>query len=292
MPQPQHTTAQFPCGLVQPVGSFRFSQDALLLAAFAGQFWQEGVKPTQQKVTVGEAMEQAAHASLLLDIGTGCGVVALRHLLCFPAAHAMGFEYQPELLAAAVENAHALGVGGRFVPLLGNVQDFCSFPQGQPPPVFASRCSMVVANPPYRLYGHGRIPPSPLREKALFGTEHTVPAFCQVAALALQEHGIFCVVFPASGFSRLKAALHGAGLAITHFMFVHSRAEEPAQLVLVAAGKQAVEKFTQLPALVVHQGRGKESQLTKAVLAFCPELRGNRQRFAAPGAGGNENDQS
>lgn len=279
MPHSKCTTTQFPCGLVQPRGSFRFSQDALLLAAFASLFWQEG----PAHAAVGREEPQPP---LLLDIGTGCGVVALRHLLHFPAAHAMGFELQPELLEAAVANAHALGVGSRFVPLLGNVHDFYTQAQGQPQPMFAQSCALVVANPPYRLYGHGRIPASPLREKALFGSESTLPAFCQVAALALNETSVFCVVFPAAGFARLQGALHGAGLGITHTLQVHSRAREPAQLVLVAATRAAAgsaalafaggKEPTRLPDLVVHEGTGKESRLTEAVLAFCPELARNR----------------
>ncbi len=280
MPHNQYATAQFPCGLVQPQGSFRFSQDALLLAAFASLFWQEGPEPTQPKEGEGGPVP-LPHSPLLLDIGTGCGVVALRHLLHFPAAHAMGLECQPELMEAAMENARNLGVGGRFVPVLGNVQDFCCQPQGQPMPVFAQRCALVVANPPYRLYGHGRIPASPLREKALFGAAGTVPAFCQVAALALQEEGVFCVVFPAAGFARLQGALHGAGLGVTHTLHVYSRAGEPAQLVLVAATKGVSEIVTRLPDLVVHHGTGKESRLTEAVLAFCPELNRNRANGTA-----------
>ena len=279
MPHNQYTTTQFPCGLVQPPGSFRFSQDALLLAAFASLFWQEGQAPVKAREH-GQGPEPPPHPLMLLDIGTGCGVVALRHLLHFPAAHAMGLDCQPELLEAARENACALGLEGRFTPFLGNVHDFFPLPQGQAAPVFAQRCALVVANPPYRLYGHGRTPAFPLREKALFGTEGTVPAFCQVAALALQEKGVFCAVFPAVGFARLQGALHGAGLGITHTLQVHSRAGEPAQLVLVAAEKLSQGTITRLPHLVVHQGTGKESQLTEAVLAFCQELNRNRANGA------------
>ena len=279
MPHNQNTTAQFPCGLVQPHGSFRFSQDALLLAAFASLFWQEKAKPARAPKNQQEPAPAQPPSPLLLDIGTGCGVVALRHLLHFPAARAMGLECQPELLQAATENAHTLGVGERFVPLLANAHDFLPLPQGQPLPPIAHCCALVVANPPYRLHGHGRIPPSPLREKALFGTQGTVPAFCHVAALALQEQGVFCVVFPAAGFARLQGALHGAGLHVSHTLQVHSRAGEPAKLVLVAAGKEHAETVTRLPDLVVHQGAGKESCLTPAVLAFCPELGGKETRL-------------
>ena len=285
MPHNQYTTSQFPCGLVQPPGSFRFSQDALLLAAFASLFWQETPKPAQPS---GGKGGPTPPPSMLLDIGTGCGVVALRHLLHFPAAHAMGLEYQPELLEAARGNACALGLGERFTPVLGNVHDFCPLPQGQAAPAFAQRCALVVANPPYRLYGHGRIPASPLREKALFGTEYTLPAFCQVAALALQDKGVFCVVFPAAGLARLQGALHGAGLGITHTMQVHSRAGEPAQLVLVAAEICSQGTITRLPHLAVHQGTGAESCLTEAVLAFCPELAGKRDHRAALQGKGSE----
>ena len=52
----------FPAGLEQPEGSFRFSVDALLLAAFA-------------------ASRTADVTIRFIDLGTGCGVVGLAYLL-------------------------------------------------------------------------------------------------------------------------------------------------------------------------------------------------------------------
>ena len=82
----------FPRGLTQPQESFRFSMDALLLSSF--------VKTKKN--------------SHLLDIGTGCGVIALGLLLSNPEITALGLDIDEDLIASAVKNAAMLGFENNF----------------------------------------------------------------------------------------------------------------------------------------------------------------------------------
>ena len=77
----------FPRGLLQPPGSYRFAADSLPLAAFPG---------------LGENGK-------LLDIGTGCGVVALAALRQGLCAEAWGVEREPAPVTAAREKARSRG---------------------------------------------------------------------------------------------------------------------------------------------------------------------------------------
>ena len=85
----------FPAGLEQPEGSFRFSVDALLLAAFAASRTTD--------VTI-----------RFIDLGTGCGVVGLAYLLLKRnICQSFGMDCNPELIAAAQNNTAKLGFSDR-----------------------------------------------------------------------------------------------------------------------------------------------------------------------------------
>ena len=95
----------FPAGLEQPEGSFRFSVDALLLAAFAASRTTD--------VTI-----------RFIDLGTGCGVVGLAYLLLKRnICQGFGMDCNPELIAAAQNNTAKLGFSDRFALHTGELAD-------------------------------------------------------------------------------------------------------------------------------------------------------------------------
>ncbi len=137
--------AQFPRGLVQPVDGFRFSVDALLLAAFAGEALTAGAGTMRygRRTAVGASpasgrdasrdtsggmfggtfggtfgttsREASGKASLTVaDLGTGCGVVGLALLLAHPGLTCIGIDIDGELAEAARQNAARLGLADRF----------------------------------------------------------------------------------------------------------------------------------------------------------------------------------
>lgn len=50
----------------------------------------------------------------ILDIGCGCGVLAIAALLLWPQAHALGVDIDPEAIEVTTENAERNGVGDRL----------------------------------------------------------------------------------------------------------------------------------------------------------------------------------
>ena len=83
----------FPRGLKQPEGSFRFGQDALLLAALTARFCTRKDK--------------------VVELGCGCGAALSGLLLLWPCAYGLGLDIGEELLKAARENALSLNLAGR-----------------------------------------------------------------------------------------------------------------------------------------------------------------------------------
>lgn len=105
----------FPRGLLQPPGSFRFSSDALLLAAFAQTCCTERVQAGHA-----ERVQAPLH---VLDIGTGCGVVGLAILCQSPQHRVWGIDILPELIDAARHNAEHLGLADAFTAICANCGD-------------------------------------------------------------------------------------------------------------------------------------------------------------------------
>lgn len=287
---------RFPKGLAQPAGSFRFSADALLLASFAEPVCEQGgAAPLSGRLS--EPLTAPPSGPLfasnapdaILDLGTGCGVVALGLLLRFPHMRALGVDLHREPLEAACRNASALGLGGRFTPLCADVREGIPWKAA---PLRAGSFTLATMNPPYRLLGAGRLPASPLRRDALFGCENTVPAFFVAAREALRPGGSVCAVFPLEREEALLAAARDAGLRPARMRRVYFREDAAPEktpggqgrgLVLMEAlragndGEPANGK--ELPAgqrledpLILHKGKGKDSRLTDEALAFCPWL--------------------
>ena len=146
----------FPAGLEQPEGSFRFSVDALLLAAFAASRTTD--------VTI-----------RFIDLGTGCGVVGLAYLLLKRnICQGFGMDCNPELIAAAQNNTAKLGFSDRFALHTGELADTRFLENLR---MEASPVQLVMANPPWRLVGSGRLPATEARRKALFGDKGTFPHY-------------------------------------------------------------------------------------------------------------------
>lgn len=203
----------FPRGLVQPAGSFRFSTDALLLGEFAAA---KSKRPLRG-----------------LDLGCGCGVAGFEVMLRMPTARFVGLDINPELTAAAAQNAARLGLGGQYLSVAGDVGEHRNIAE-IPPAAF----DLVVANPPYRRVCSGRIPASGMRCAALFETHGDIDSFTAAAAYALKNSGRFCCIYSAERLPDLLAALNARGLTPKRLRPVHGRADEGALLVLLEARLQ------------------------------------------------------
>ncbi len=263
--KPTEPTACFPKGLVQPPGSFHFSTDALLLAAFA-------LSPLPAFPNI--------HGPLWIDLGTGCGIVGLaalrlaglphnpdtkiRELFCY------GIDCDERLTAAATINARNLGLQQHFTAV---TMDFNS--TGWPYTARAihknhGRAALVFANPPWKLEKTGKIPQTPLRQKALFGTEETFPLFVRTAASLLAPNGRLVCSIGSARLQDMFMALQANSFNILRLRFVHSRRTRTAVWALIEAKRTGKTPLRVEPPLILYNTNGKP---TAEVLEFCPFLR-------------------
>jgi len=256
-PAIQQARARFPRGLQQPDHSFRFSLDALLLAAFAAR------SPWRQA----------------LDLGTGCGVVGLGLLLASrQAGHVRSVDRDAAMVDAATSNAALLGFEDRFIARCLDLRERnAAWRHFAPPGIF----DLVLANPPYRQERSGRQNPETARADARFENQANLLDFAQNSRAACSTKARFCFIYLAERLHHACSVLEAAGFALKRILPVHSRTAEPAKLVLLEARKQGGQGLLLEPPLILYEGRGPDTNMTKQALTFCP--------FLACNAPGNQN---
>lgn len=222
--------------LHQNPNGYRFALDAFLLADFV---------PSQ---TTGP----------IIDLGTGCGVVACLLARRFPGASIVGLELQASLAVVAQWNV----ARNALAPKVSIVQaDMRGAAACLAPASFAA----VVCNPPYRAVGRGRL--NPVSEKAIARHEVAV-TLCEVVQAArrlLVRRGRLLLVYHPSRLAELCSRLEAADLNPCRLRFVHPSREAPATMVLVEALRGGRDALEVLPPLVVYQATNVYSAEMQAV---------------------------
>lgn len=238
MPDVVSARARFPRGLVQPENGFRFSRDALLLAAFAA----------------GLPLDSQARVA---DLGTGCGVIGLGLLLQRSDLRVVGLERDHGMADAARLNAVCLGLAECFSVVEGHVGDAATLAAARRMAGTAQsragkertdkkwtdaaemalpQFDAVICNPPWRKEGSGRMPPSPTRRAALFGDDTTFPLFFDAADALLTMGGALALICGADRLGDVLAALPER-LRPVRLRFVHARPDAAATFFLLEARK-------------------------------------------------------
>ena len=208
-------------------GGYRFTLDALLLAAFA-------------------AAEGAGGAEgPLLELGAGSGVVSLLLVRQFGLGPVDALELQPGVHARLVRAVALNGCEGRVRPVLGDLREART---AWAPGAYTH----VVSNPPFRAAGAGVR--SPDDERAVSKQELTCDAGAVVAAArhSLLPGGRVSLVYPAARLSEVLARLEEARLYPMVLRLVHARAEAPATRFLVHAVRDRRRGLVVRPPLLVH----------------------------------------
>jgi tRNA1Val (adenine37-N6)-methyltransferase len=213
--------------LWQPRVGYRFSIDPLLLLDFV-----------------------ASPYGRVVDFCAGCGVVGLGLLSRDAAAHATLVELQERLASLALRNAGENGMAERVTVRQSDLTGEWSAGEG------GAQYDVAVANPPYRSLDEG--PASPDVEVATAQHELTVTlaALARAMRWSLRPGGRAAIVYPATRIGTLLATLDGEGLRPLRARFVHPRAEEPANRVLVEAHKGARGPLVVAPPLVLRDAAG------------------------------------
>lgn len=223
--------------LDQPRAGYRFSVDAFLLADF--------VLPLVAR-------------SPMVDLGTGCGVVALLLARRFADAHLLGIELQWSLAQQARQNVIASELSPRVDILQADVRHVMTL---LPPGAF----STVVCNPPYHRVGEGRLNPNPAKAMARHEVALTLPQMLESAQHVLCHRGVLALIYPPARLVELCIQLDRLNLVPRRLRLVHVSSGGEASMFLIEAVRGGGDPLTVMPPLYVYDAAGEYSPEMAAI---------------------------
>lgn len=184
-----------------------------------------------------------------LDIGTGCGLIALMLAQRFPAAHIVGIDIDLPSVEQARENVENSPFHNRIEILHQSLESFC--PQ--------STFDLIVSNPPF--YEEATVGYCDTRNKARHTSSLSFEQLIAGVDTLLSVDGEFDVIIPYS------AAEHFIGLAAIHHLYLARRCNikggetRPFKRSLLAFNRQpsAICPQTSYTSLILNDSQGHRS---------------------------------
>ena len=189
---------------IQSRDGYRFSIDAVLLSQFAT------IRP----------------GDVVIDLGTGCGVIPLILLLTKPVGHVFGLDVQEALINQAARNARLNGFEKRMDVVRGDIRH---------PPFASGIANLVVCNPPYRKMKSGRINPDPQKAIARHEILASPDDILRAAVALLSKKGRFALVYPAGRLAEMLVRLRRFNLEPKRVRIHYPNLDSNAKLVLIEA---------------------------------------------------------
>jgi tRNA1(Val) A37 N6-methylase TrmN6 len=215
--------------LLQREAGYRFNLDAVLLARFAVER-REAERPTK-----------------VIDLGTGCGIVALLLASWRPSWKVTAVEVQPSLADITRRNA-ALNE----LPVEVVESDWRTLGT----PGRAGDADLITCNPPYFAPDRSQPCDDPEKHAARQEAHGTLLENAKAARRLVRGNGSVRFIHIAARLPELMAALAEAGLPVVRLRFVHAKTNEPAYAVLTESIPDSRRPLVVEPPLIVHAVNG------------------------------------
>jgi tRNA1Val (adenine37-N6)-methyltransferase len=199
--------------LWQPKEGYRFAVDPLLLLDFL----------------------EIQKLSRAIDLGCGCGIIALGLAQKFPDAKVTAVELQPRLAQLAHKNSEENRLSDRVSVIELDLADA----RASRAALSGASFELVVSNPPFRPLGEGNFNPGDEAAIARHELRLTLADLAREARRLLLPGGRAAIVYPAERLGALLQILDREGLRPLRLRCVHPKLDEPAARVLVEARKGA-----------------------------------------------------
>jgi tRNA1(Val) A37 N6-methylase TrmN6 len=218
---------------------YRFSLDAVLLAG----------------------LTELRTGDRVVDLGAGCGIIALILACRFPHCRLLAVESQPALASLAERNVLLNGLAGQIEILAAQMQTLSK----QLPP---RSYEVVVSNPPYRPLGSGRLNPVAERAIARHELQGSLEMVAQTAGYLLSAGGRLALIYPAWRLVHLCSLLRSYHLEPKIMRLIHSRPGDEAKLIWMEARKDGREEMKVLPPLTVYRSLGEYTAEMEEIFSF------------------------
>ncbi len=222
--------------LIQDTDEFCYGMDAVLLAAYA----------------------DLQHTDVVMDLGSGNGIVAFLLEHKYHPARITGLELQPRPRELALRSLALNGLQDRIEFLQGDAKEVASR-------FAAESFSAVVCNPPYTEAGAGPTGSRSIRHAARHETTASLADFLAAASYLLKTQGSLTMVHRPKRLAEILSACRDVRLEPKRLRLVHPKEGSEANLVLLRCVKGARKGLVCDPPLIV---RGPDGAYTAELRAI------------------------
>lgn len=216
--------------IIQPKSGYRFSLDPLLLCDFA-----------------------PAGKINILDLGTGCGIIALVMARKYPQSSITALELQPQMAEIARRNVKNNTLAARIRIIEADIVNI----SGNYP---ADSFDLVMGNPPYRRQGEGKVSPKAGRDLARHESSATLADFLSIAKRMVKPGGSICFIYHPERLAELLALSLQLKLSPARLQLVHGDYSLPAGMFLLELLKGRKSALEVLPPVAVKDSIYGEKQ--------------------------------
>lgn len=189
--------------IIQPKSGYRFSLDPLLLSDFA---------PTDR--------------NSILDLGCGCGIISLVMARKCQKAAITGVELQKEMAGIALRNCADNRLSTRVRIIESDILDLGRH-------LSSEGFDLVLANPPYRRQGEGKISPKPGRDLARHESSANLHDFMTIAKKMAKPGASICFICHPERMAEMLSLATGLKLSPIRLQMVHGDSTLPARMFMV-----------------------------------------------------------
>lgn len=239
--------------IIQDPREFRFSMDAVLLAAFVT------VKP----------------GDVVVDLGTGTGIIPLLLSARTRAKRLIGVEIQPKLADMARRSVEMNGLGDRIGIITGDLKEM-------PGILGYEKFDVVVSNPPYMEVTGAKVNPRESVAIARHEIACTIEDVVAAASKLLKTGGRMALVYRPTRLADLISVMRQYSVEPKRIRFVHSRRDGIAMMVLVEGIKAGGKQVTVEAPLVIYGDDGQYTPEMNEIYYGEPEGLGGCEEEGEP----------
>ena len=204
---------------------------------------------------------QAAPRSrdIVIDLGTGCGIIALIMAYRHPGITIYAVEVQEELAQLAIFNVKDNHLESRITVVDADLKTI-------KPDMTSGPVDLVVCNPPYRRAGSGRINPDNQRAVARHELKAKLQDVIVAAHRVLKTAGRFVTIYPAERTADILCQMRIDRIEPKLMRTIHSAQRSEAKLILIEGIKDGNPGLNIGPPLIVYAENGEYSDEVQQML--------------------------
>ncbi|RPH47766.1 MAG: tRNA1(Val) (adenine(37)-N6)-methyltransferase [Desulfobacteraceae bacterium] len=188
----------------------------------------------------------------VIDMGTGCGIIALILAYRNPEIKVYGIEVQKSLSVLASLNVKNNNMEDRIEIICADIKD-------SKKGAISGAADIVVCNPPYRRAKSGRVNQDNQRAFARHEIKITLPDVFESAGALMRVSGKFIMIYPSERTADIIMHMRLSGIEPKYFRFIYSKKNAESKLVIVKGVKGGRPGATVDTPLIIYNDDGTYS---------------------------------